>query len=79
MFHSFDSFVYLFANILYSMKNNVQFSSENTMMQCILKEMECLLLLLLSLNRPHFPHCAFSTIRTFYTPHFPPNPESAIA
>ena len=41
------------------------------MMHRFLKGMECLLLLLISLNPPNFPHSALSTLRTFHTPHFP--------
>ena len=67
MFLSFNSFVYLFANVLFSLKNNVRFSSENALMHRFLKEME-FLLLLLSLHSA-FPPSAFSTVLIFYTPH----------
>ena len=63
MFHSFNCLVYLFA---IAWKHNARFSSENAMMHCILKELEYLFLLLLSLNPPRFHTPQFRL-----TPHFP--------
>ena len=78
MFHSFNVLVYLFT---IARKHNARFSSENVMMHCILKKLEYLLLLLLSLNpprfhtpqfrlTPHFLHSTFSTLRAFFTSAF---------